>query len=104
IAMTGAYGAVAGRTGSVNQLRSLVMPNGAYPAPASVGKYAELTATADEESAVRAYLQASADRQRAVRGQRGANQKQLDDFTKSLEREGLLRRFVAENGGFGDFA
>jgi hypothetical protein len=53
---------------------------------------------------VRAYLNASADRQRAVRGQRGANKKQLDDFMKSLDREGLLRRFVKDNGGFGDFA
>jgi len=104
IAMTGAYGAVAGRTGSVNQLRSLVVPNGDYPAPARVGAYASVGATADEEKLVRAYVNASADRQRATRGQRGANQKQLDDFTKSLEREGLLRKFVSENGGFGEFS
>ncbi len=104
IAMTGSYGAVAGRTGSVNQLRSLVVPNGAYPAPQRVGMYPETKPTDAEENIVRAYVQASAERQRATRGQRAANQKQLDDFTKSLEREGLLRKFVAENGGFGDFS
>jgi hypothetical protein len=102
--MTGAYGAVAGRTGSVNQLRTLVVPDGSYPAPSRVGQYAQRTTTTDEESRVRDYLGASANRQRALRGQRAANQKQLDDFTKSLEREGLLRRFVADNGGFGGFA
>lgn len=104
IAITGAYGSIAGRTGSVNQLRSLVVPGGEYPPARNAMSRADIAPTASEEDLVRAYLKAGADRQRAVRGQGAANGKQLDDFVRSLDREGLLRRFVKDNDGFGDFA
>lgn len=104
IALTGAFGSIAGRTGSVNQLRSLIVPGSEYPPPRGLPPYAGVDATDAEEGLVHAYLAASADRQRAVRAQRGSNAKQIDDFARSLDREGLLRRFVKDNGGFGDFA
>jgi hypothetical protein len=104
LAMTGSYGAIAGRTGSINQLRTLVGEGGSYPAPAGVALPAPVIPAPAESDAVRAYLEASAAREAAIRGQRGANKKQLDDFVKSLDREGLLRSFVKANGGFGDLA
>src|SRR5262249_25932723 len=85
-------------------LRTLVTSNADYPAPAGIGRYASVNASQAEQDVVNAYLKASADRQRATRGMRGGNQKQIDDFAKSIDREGLLRKFVSENGGFGDFA
>jgi hypothetical protein len=104
IAMTGAFGSIAGRTGSVNQLRTIVMPGADYPPPRGRSPYGDVAPSEAEEGLVAAYLEASAERQRAVRAQRGSNAKQIDDFVKSMEREGLLRRFVKDSGGFGDFA
>lgn len=104
IAMSGPLGAIVGRTGSVNQLRSLVLPDGEYPPPTGKSALRRLTPSEAEEAMVRRYMAASASREQAVRGQHGANAKALDDFRKSLDRESLLRRFVKENGGFGDFA
>jgi hypothetical protein len=103
LAMTGPYGAIAGRTGSINQLRTLVVDGAAYPAPKGLAQPA-LKPSESDESLVKAYLTASAERDRALRGQRGSNAKQIDDFLKSIEREGLLRKFVNQNGGFGDLA
>jgi hypothetical protein len=104
IAVTGAYGSIAGRTGSVNQLRSLVVPGGEFPPPRNTMAYRDVAPSAAEEDMVRNYLKASTDRQRATRGMGAANTKQLDDFVRSLEREGLLRQFVKQNSGLGDFA
>jgi hypothetical protein len=104
IAMTGGYGSIAGRTGSINQLGSILVPGSEYPPPRSTSAYGDLVPTASEEERVGAYLRASAERQRAARGRGASNAKQLDDFVRSLDREGLLRRFVKDSGGFGSFA
>lgn len=101
-ARSGALAAITGRVGTTNQLSALIDPEAAYPVPgAGFVPAPGLSPSANEESTVRAFLEASAARLRATRGQRGYNARRIDDFVRSLERADLLRRFAAEGGGLG---
>lgn len=100
-ARSGPLSAITGRTGTVNQLSALVDPSARYPIAAPDGQYRRdllIDASDDEKERVRAYLDASAERLRATRGQRGYNRRRVDDFVESLDRAEALRRFAAENG------
>jgi len=103
-ARSGPFAAVTGRTGTSNQLSSLVDPAAAYPSatPGAVPlPDTGLVTTQSERSLVRAYLDASAERLRATRGQRGYNQKRVEDFSASLDRAARLRRFATQ-GSLGE--
>ena len=99
-ARSGPLAAITGRTGTTNQLSALVDPLAAYPARGAASYAAEtgLIASEAEAGLVRAYLEASAARLRATRGQRGYNEKRIDDFVSSLDRADRLRSFAAASG------
>jgi hypothetical protein len=97
-AFTGPLASSAGRVGSRNQIVALLDPTQAYDAPAAVTT-PRFTPDADDETAMRAFVHARAERERAVRGARGYNKRRIDDFQSSLARGDLLRENAA---GFGD--
>jgi hypothetical protein len=99
-AFTGPLGASAGRVGATNQITALLDPAKAYDAPPGA-PYAQpaFVPTGPDEEAIRAFVTARAERERAVRGARGYNKARLDDFQSSLERSDRLRPYAA---GFGE--
>jgi hypothetical protein len=98
-ARSGPYAAITGRTGTTNQLSALLDPNAAYAAAGAALPVPEtgLIASDDERALVRSYLDASAARLRATRGQRGYNRSRLEDYLASLDRAGRLRAFAKAN-------
>jgi len=55
-----------------------------------------------EHGLIDEYLSAATAREQATRGQMGANARALAEFQASLDRAGLLRRFAADSGSFGE--
>ena len=97
-ALSGPLAAYTARAGTTNQIATLLTESsGTQIDPALTGDPAFLP-TSNEDALVARYLNASTERVRAVRGQRGANARELEAFTQSLERGGLLRQFA--EGGF----
>jgi uncharacterized protein (DUF1501 family) len=96
-ARSGPYAAVTGRTGTTNQLSALVDDGAAY-AGLSGQKEPALAPNDAERKLVRAYLDASAARLRATRGQRGYNRARIEDYSASLDRAQRLRAFAQQNG------
>ncbi len=98
-AYTGPLAAIAGRVGQTNQIKALLDPNDAYPAPAG-SPYAHDGFVPDgtQDALIRDYVVAQAERMRATRGQRGYNQARVDDFLNSLPRGDVLR---TQADGFG---
>ncbi|HKE19937.1 MAG TPA: DUF1501 domain-containing protein [Kofleriaceae bacterium] len=98
-AFTGPLAASAGRVGLTNQITALLDPAQAYPAP-SGAPYAQpaFVPSADDEAAIRSFVSARAEREKAVRGALGYNRARIDDFLDSLERSDRLRPYA---GGFG---
>ncbi len=101
-ARSGQYAAITGRTGTTNQLSALIDPNAAYFAPGSIRPSPGLRVEDGEQALVAAYLDATAERLRATRGQRGANARRIDDFVDSLTRSDQLARFVRDGASIGD--
>jgi hypothetical protein len=98
-AFTGPLAASAGRVGSTNQITALLDPDKAYAAPPDAAyPQPAFLPTAPDESAIRAFVAARAERERAVRGSRGYNRARIDDFLSSLERSDRLRPYAS---GFG---
>ena len=98
-AFTGPLAASAGRVGTTNQITALLDPDKAYEAPPG-STYAQpaFVPTGPDEEAIRAFVTARAERERAVRGARGYNKARIDDFQSSLDRSDRLRPYAA---GFG---
>lgn len=94
-AFTGELASGSARVGNLNQIVALLDPaasaTGAYPIPPYVP-------TSAEETAIRAYVQARANRVAQVRASAGKNQRRLQDYLDSLGRGDLLR---ANKAGFG---
>ena len=73
-AFTGPLASSAGRVGLTNQITALLDPAQAYPAPAgALYPQPAFVPSADDEAAIRAYVSATAERERAVRGALGYN-------------------------------
>jgi hypothetical protein len=100
-ALSGPLAPIVGRAGMTNQIRSLLSPSAAYPDPGSYVPAPGFVPSATDESIVKRFLDASAERMRSTRGQGKSNAAQIDAFEKSLDRAGLLRAFALKNGGFG---
>jgi len=96
-ARSGPLAAITGRTGTTNQLAALIDPKAAYAAAGSFVPEIGLVPDDTERTLVRAYLDASAARLRATRGQRGYNSQRIDDFVSSLDRAQQLRSFATAN-------
>jgi hypothetical protein len=88
---TGPLGATAGRIGRSGQIRALLDPATSFPAPAGSGlQYPLFVPDPHEHDAVRALVEARAERVRALRGGAPANDKKLDDLVESLLRADRL--------------
>jgi hypothetical protein len=103
-AFSGPYGAIAGRSGDVNQISTLLDDRAGFPTvpgdpPAAQSPFVELP-SADEDALVAKYVEAATMREQAVRGSRGANQRLLNDFLDSRGRGEKLRSL----GGLGGTA
>ena len=96
-AFAGPYASSMGRVGATNQLVGLLDPSSSYPV---IGATRESTfvPTASDESYLRAYTVARAEREKATRGATGYNRRRVDDFIGSLSRGDRLR---ALRGGLG---
>jgi hypothetical protein len=97
-AITGPLAASAGRVGSRKQLVALLDDAQGYAPPADAPAGSGFTPDAADQAAMRAWVNARLERERATRGARGYNRRLVDDFSGSLERGDLLREHAA---GFG---
>ena len=98
-AFPGPLSGSSGRLGLTNQLKALLSPAEAYPPPVgspAVGKRFE--PTADDQTLIRNYVKARAERVRATRGQLGANKARVDDFVAAVDRGDALRPHVDRLG------
>ncbi|MEZ4362030.1 MAG: DUF1501 domain-containing protein [Kofleriaceae bacterium] len=94
-AFTGPYAVSAGRVGATNQIVALANDAQRYPI---LGEGARFTPTPADEARIRAYLDARASRERAVRGAVGYNKKRIDDFSAAMSK---ADRLVALRAGLG---
>jgi len=101
-ARSGHLASITGRTGTTNQLSALIDPEAAYLEPGSIRRSPGLMPDGAEESLVAAYLGATAERVRAIRGQNGANARRVSDFVDSLTRSDQLAAFAREGASIGD--
>jgi hypothetical protein len=100
-ALSGPLAPIVGRAGMTNQISTLLSPGAAYADPGGTTPSPGFVPSDNEEALVKGFLDASAERMRATRGQRGSNAAQIDAFEKSLDRAGLLKAFAQKSGGFG---
>ena len=100
---SGPLAAISGRAGTSNQLQALVDPTAAYfPNDGTFVPDFGIQPDQSEDGLVRRYLDASAQRAKKTRGQRGYNKKRIDDFIASLDRSDTLARFVREGTSLGE--
>jgi uncharacterized protein (DUF1501 family) len=102
-AFTGPLASISGRVGNTNQVKALLSPVDAYSAPLGAG-YSQPTFSPDtgDETAIRAYVEARAQREYAVRGSKGYNKARIDDFLSSLGRGDQLKPYDANLGARGN--
>ena len=93
-ARSGPYAAITGRTGTTNQLSALIDPKAVYPSATTGLPETGVQPSDDERALVRKYLDASAARLGALRGQRGYNRARIEDYLASLDRAQRLRAFA----------
>lgn len=94
----GPYASISARAGTANQIGTLLDPLRAF-ADSSGSFVPRFSPDAAEADLIRAYVDARAERERAVRGQVGHNQRRLADFAESHGRADAL----AQIADFGDF-
>lgn len=95
----GPYASIAARTGTANQIGTLLDPNAAFPVPdGQGGALPRFIPSGNEDEMIRAYVMARAEREKAVRGQSGSNAKRIRDFIETYDRGDAL----ATLGSFGD--
>lgn len=88
-----------GRVGLTNQLKALLRPNEAYPAPpGSPAIGTRYIPDPEDETLIRQYVKARAERVRATRGQLGYNKARVEDFVKAMDRGDALKPHVDELG------
>ncbi len=91
-AFTGSLSVLAGRVGTQGQINALIDPQDALPRiPTSPYFHEGFEASDDEEAAIRAFLDARTERERATRGQWGSNRARIDDFVESMTKGELIR-------------
>lgn len=95
-AFTGPYAVSAGRVGSTNQVVALADEAQRYSVIGETG--APFSPTASDQTRMRQYLQARAERERAVRGATGYNKKRLEDFSVAM---GKADRLIELRAGLG---
>ncbi|HET6613399.1 MAG TPA: DUF1501 domain-containing protein [Kofleriaceae bacterium] len=101
-AFTGPLAASAGRVGLTNQITALLDPAKAYERPANAAYPASaFVPDGADEKAIRAFVTARAERERAQRGQLGENRARIDDFESSLGRGDKLKPFAKSFGSRG---
>lgn len=90
-AFTGDLGAVAVRTGTLTQLKTLMNPDFAFPGPgASMNRFRP---SAAEATAIDSYVRKRAKAEFDGRGARGQNRARIEDFLTSRDRGEAFKRF-----------
>lgn len=100
VAFSGTLGVSTARVGAINQINSLLQPNGLFPELAQYD-YDRFEATDADEALIRDFLERRAERQQATRGALGYNRARIEDFRESLQRSDAVR---AKADAFGEFA
>ncbi len=98
-AYTGELASVSARVGSTKQIVGLLDAQNAPPSDADVEGIGRPTFSSNTDSAIRKYVLARAERERAVRGQSGYNRRVFRDFLSSLDRASALARYRDDLGG-----
>lgn len=93
-AYMGPLASSSGRVGFTNQLSTLLDPLKSY-APST------FIPDTNDEAAIRNYIQAQAEREKAIRGQHGYNKARIEDFIQSLEKGDLLKPYSNDLGELG---
>jgi len=96
---SGPYASISARSGTANQLGTLLQAERAYPVGTPADFTPRLPLDGTEEDLVRAHVLARAQQRLDARGQLGRNQQRLQDFIDSLDRGDTL----AATADFGDF-
>jgi len=97
-AFSGPYAVSAGRVGTSNQILALLDPAQAYETQG----VNMLTTTTAEDDAIRAFIAASASRERATRGANGYNRARIDDFLTAIDHGKLLQGHAIDFGHRGN--
>ncbi len=91
-AYTGPLSVISGRVGPQAQINALLEPADLFPRFEQSPYYHEgFEASGAEEAAIRAFLDARTQRERALRGQWGSNKARIDDFVEAMDKGALLR-------------
>ncbi len=96
-ALSGPLAALTARAGTTNQLAGLLSSD-----PAASAYPSGFTPKTEERALAVAWAKKSAERIGQTRGQHGQNARELEAFLRSLDRQGLLRQFADQQGGFGE--
>jgi len=100
-AFSGPYASIAARSGTANQLGTLLSPDRAYPPADDPEDYTpRLPLDATEQALIRGHVEARAQRQLDARGGLNEEHRRLQDFMASLDRGDTL----ADAADFGSFA
>jgi uncharacterized protein (DUF1501 family) len=93
----GPHASICARTGTANQIGTLLDPLAAFPV---VGEdLLRFHPDAHESALIRSHVESAAAREQAMRGQVGSNKRRLEDFVRSMQRgEDLL-----DIGSLGEF-
>ena len=92
-------GPLAGITASVGltkQIKAVLDPDDAYALPP--GSVVGFSPSVEDETTIRDWVVARAERERAARGQHGYNAERIDDFVRALESGDRLRERAADFG------
>ncbi len=98
-AFSGPFTGTTGRAGVTNQLVALLDPRLAYVSDSPHRD--RFVPTNDEQALIQSYLTDRAEADKALRGQRGYNKRQIEDFVSSLSRGERLKDFSESFGARG---
>ena len=90
-AYSGPYAAAATRTGSVNQLGTLLRPETGFPFEDGTSAIDRYLPARSEQNLVRAHVVRAAEREIEARGLLGRNAERMEDFVGSMDRADLLK-------------
>lgn len=94
-AFAGPYGGSTGRAGTAGQLVTLLHPDASYGR--QLGGTRRFDGDASEEDLIRRFVQARAQRDKALRSGDGRNARKFNDLIRSIERRDQVKRLL--NGG-----
>ncbi len=98
VSYSGPYAAAATRTGTLNQLGTLLRPETGFPLEDGTSVLERYLPARSEQDLVRAHVLRNAEREIETRGVLGRNAERMRDFVGSMDRADLLKQIGALEG------